>query len=71
MVDALEVAHCLDRTGCRAAVEDRFSMQRMASDHADAYRALLEDGRIGDAEIADLLRGESTTGPGDLVGASG
>jgi glycosyltransferase involved in cell wall biosynthesis len=55
LVDALEAAPALDRRACRAAVERRFSMERMARDHAAAYRALLAEERREAAELVELL----------------
>lgn len=41
MVTALAGVDRIDRAACRAAVEDRFSMHRMALDHIAVYRSVL------------------------------
>jgi glycosyltransferase involved in cell wall biosynthesis len=41
LVDALRRVDTIDRSACRAVVEERFSMERMAADHVAAYRDLL------------------------------
>lgn len=43
LVAALERAERLDRRACRAAVERRFSMQRMARDHIALYQELVAE----------------------------
>jgi glycosyltransferase involved in cell wall biosynthesis len=45
----------LDRGACRAAVDERFSMQRMAADHAEMYASLLGTDRLQTAELASML----------------
>jgi glycosyltransferase involved in cell wall biosynthesis len=45
LVDGLRHAGQLDRRACRAAVEQRFSMQRMTQDHIDFYGDVLAAGR--------------------------
>jgi glycosyltransferase involved in cell wall biosynthesis len=57
MAEALAVVDRLDRAACRAAVEQRFSMARMASDHVAAYGSLLADERAELVELAGLVRG--------------
>jgi glycosyltransferase involved in cell wall biosynthesis len=46
----------LDRAACRAACEDRFSMQRMANDHAELYGSLLEGRTAGVTSIHETRR---------------
>jgi glycosyltransferase involved in cell wall biosynthesis len=41
LVDGVAAAGDLDRRACRAAVEERFSMDRMARDHERFYRSVL------------------------------
>jgi len=41
-VDAVEVIGSLDRSACRAAVEQRFSDTRMATDYVRVYQEILE-----------------------------
>lgn len=67
LADALGRIDSIDRHACRAAVEDRFSMARMARDHAVAYADLVEDDRAGTAELMDLLRDEHDGQAGELV----
>ena len=43
MVTAVDQVEQIDRAECRAAAEERFSMQRMARDHVKLYRRVLED----------------------------
>ena len=43
MADAIGWALCLDRGGCRASVEHRFSLGRMVDDHVRLYRQALDD----------------------------
>ena len=42
---ALVDVNTLDRHACRAAVDARFSMERMAADHLDFYRDVLAERR--------------------------
>src|SRR5262249_18725525 len=42
MISAVERVGGIDRDNCRAAAEQRFSLQRMARDHERLYRRLLE-----------------------------
>jgi glycosyltransferase involved in cell wall biosynthesis len=70
LVDALGAVDLLDRTACRAAVEHRFSMDRMASAHATAYRSILDDDRAGAAELVDILRENGGGSPGDILQAA-
>jgi glycosyltransferase involved in cell wall biosynthesis len=67
LVDAIGALETIDRGACRAAVDARFSMPRMAADHLDAYSALLRDGAIHDADIADFMREEEGTGGDTLL----
>ncbi len=67
LVDAVGNVALLDRASCRAAVEQRFSMARMARDHAAAYAALLADERLQDAELNELLRDDAGHDSGHLV----
>jgi glycosyltransferase involved in cell wall biosynthesis len=53
LVRALRDVADLDRGKCRIVAEQRFSMQRMAADHAEAYRALVHRDQ---AEIDELSR---------------
>jgi glycosyltransferase involved in cell wall biosynthesis len=46
----------LDRAACRTACEDRFSMQRMANDHAELYRSLLDGRTAGVTPIHQTRR---------------
>jgi len=71
LVDALADIHGLDRSACRAAVESRFSMARMAADHSEAYAALLDDNRLEDAEIAQFMREEEGKGDDSLLATAG
>jgi len=43
MATAVSQVRHIDRAKCRAAAEERFSMQRMACDYARLYRRVLED----------------------------
>jgi glycosyltransferase involved in cell wall biosynthesis len=43
MATAVDRVRHIDRAKCRAAAEEHFSMQRMASDYARLYRRVLED----------------------------
>jgi glycosyltransferase involved in cell wall biosynthesis len=70
LVDAIGQLGALDRADCRAAVDARFSMARMASDHLAAYAALLEHQAVGDAEIADFMREQEGTGD-DVLATAG
>jgi glycosyltransferase involved in cell wall biosynthesis len=70
LVDAIGQLGALDRADCRAAVDARFSMARMASDHLAAYNALLEHQAVGDAEIADFMREQEGTGD-DVLATAG
>lgn len=65
LVDAIAQLDTIDRRDCRAAVDARFSMERMAHDHVGAYTVLLERDVVGDAEIADFMREEE--GKGDAA----
>jgi glycosyltransferase involved in cell wall biosynthesis len=69
LVAAVRDVGRLDRLACRAAAELRFSMPRMAADHAAAYRSLLGTKAADEAELADLLRDGHDGASGDLVGA--
>lgn len=42
-VDAVGVAHRIDRSGVRRSVEERFSAERMVDDYLDLYRRILEE----------------------------
>jgi glycosyltransferase involved in cell wall biosynthesis len=55
LVDAIDEARHLDRATCRAAVERRFSMTRMATDHEATYRSLLDSAHRDTAELVQLL----------------
>lgn len=67
LADALDQISMIDRRACRAAVEDRFSMARMARDHAVAYADLVKDDRARDVEVRDLLRDERGRPADELV----
>jgi glycosyltransferase involved in cell wall biosynthesis len=43
MVTAIDRIAQIDRGDCRAAAEQRFSMERMAREHERLYRRVLED----------------------------
>ena len=43
MIEAIGRVHDIDRAACRAAAEQRFSMQRMARDYERLYRSVLCD----------------------------
>jgi hypothetical protein len=47
LADALAAVDRLDRKACRAAVDARFSMQRMAADHLVFYLDVLSGRRHG------------------------
>jgi glycosyltransferase involved in cell wall biosynthesis len=59
-VDAATRVASIDRAGCRAAFEQRFSAARMASDYIEVYRTLVERGipyshvRLGDEQAATV-----------------
>jgi glycosyltransferase involved in cell wall biosynthesis len=66
----------LDRTTCRAVADSRFSMARMAGDHAAVYRALHTGDRVEAAELDQLLLRENWhdrggDAAGELVPATG
>lgn len=42
MIDAVARVGELDRAACRRSAKERFSLQRMATDHADLYRRVLD-----------------------------
>jgi glycosyltransferase involved in cell wall biosynthesis len=42
LADFLQAAEDLDRGACRAAVEERFSAERMVSDHLQLFTELIE-----------------------------
>jgi glycosyltransferase involved in cell wall biosynthesis len=71
LVDALGRFGQLDRDACRRAAEDRFSMDRMATDHVAAYRALAVGDRASAAELDQLLRSDEGGRASDLVTAAG
>lgn len=52
---AIPAAAKLDRDACRRAAAERFSMGRMASDHAALYQSLLADHRDGADELERML----------------
>lgn len=58
LVDALVEVERIDRGACRRAVEERFSMARMAQGHLAVYRSLVAGGRAEAAELVSLLRQE-------------
>jgi len=70
LVDAVAALDTIDRAVCRAAVDARFSMQRMAGDHVAAYASLLRCGAVDDTEIADLMRAEEGKGDDALLAAA-
>lgn len=57
LLRALERVDELDRAACRRAAEERFSMQRMAADHAAFYEAQLE--RQGLKLLSDRLTADT------------
>jgi glycosyltransferase involved in cell wall biosynthesis len=65
LVDGVVAAGDLDRQACRAAVELRFSMQRMARDHERFYRSVLQP-----SHPLMPLSAKRRTGPGMPVIAS-
>lgn len=67
LADALGRVDRIDRDACRAAVEDRFSMARMARDHAAAYAGLVDEDRAEAAELVELLRDDRGGHAGELV----
>jgi glycosyltransferase involved in cell wall biosynthesis len=67
LVDALDVVGTLDRRACRMAAERRFSMDRMAAEHVDAYGSLLVGAPADAAELADLLGHDRGDHAGGLV----
>ena len=72
LVAALAHVDRLDRAACRAAVEERFSMARMAADHVATYRTLLASAAAGAAETeleALLAGGPARSADDELVGA--
>ena len=71
LVDALGDLDRIGRGACRAAVESRFSMARMASEHVDAYRALLERDRVDDAALARFMRESDDRGSDEMATAAG
>ena len=70
LVRALLTAPGLDRTACRLAAEHRFSMERMAGDHAAVYAGLAAAAGARDAELTSMLDQESPSISSDLVGAA-
>ena len=51
-------AALLDRRDCRRAAETRFSMERMAADHAAVYAGLIATAERRDVELASILGAE-------------
>lgn len=46
----------LDRSTCRRSVERRFSMERMAMDHVDFYRSVIDQATVVDLRSHDVRR---------------
>ena len=46
LVPALDAVRMLDRSACRAAVEGRFSVQRMVAEHVAFYEQVIADRRV-------------------------
>jgi glycosyltransferase involved in cell wall biosynthesis len=57
LADALQRAEGIDRRACRAAVEQRFSMQRMARDHIALYDDLIGGERSSHRATVSPLAG--------------
>lgn len=60
---ALADVGSIDRRACRAAAEQRFSMERMSRDHIAAYRAVVTTDRIEVGELARMLDERPPTHP--------
>lgn len=63
LADALVAVDQLERAACRAAVEHRFSMERMAADHTAVYQTMVAAERVETAELNRLLGHDRPTGP--------
>ncbi len=71
LVSSLHKVTSLDRSRCRAAVEQRFSSNRMAADHIALYRRLISGVADCPDTDTDQRRGASLGGPRPVGSAHG
>jgi glycosyltransferase involved in cell wall biosynthesis len=69
LADAVRRVADIDRAACRASVEQRFSMERMAAEHLAAYRTLVLGEAFEAAELRRLL-GDEDGRTSDLMSAA-
>ena len=62
MAAKIGLAGDLDRAGCRAAVEARFSTERMVNDHLALYRRLLGRSALAQHAAPGSIVAESARG---------